>query len=562
MIDRDKVPANTAVLTAADLDHSQSPNLIDALVRTLPGVSLTDQTGNPFQRDLNYRGFSASPVIGTPQGLAIYQNGVRVNEVFGDTVNWDFIPDIAVRTISLVPNNPIFGLNALGGAASIEMKNGFTYEGKEFEVLGGSYGRIQEAAQAGFQEGNVAGYISADLTGDKGWRDYSSSSDLRRVYADFGARGEASEFHLTFSGADNVLGGVSVTPVEMLAQRWSSVFTWPQSTHNQLAFTTASASVSPNDNLTLAANAYFRGFWQNHIDGNNTQAQFCSPGPPLLCFGDAVTPLIGAGGVTVPPGATLGEIDRTATATSSYGGTFQATDTEAIAGHDNHLTGGVSVDAGHVHFSADSELGTIDPNLYVTGTGFIIDQPQGDLAPVSLIALTTYTGVYATDTFDLTPQLALTAGGRFNLAHITLEDQLGTALNSDNSYSRFNPVVGATYKITGNLTAYGGYSEANRAPTPLELGCSDPVRPCLIDSFLISDPPLKQVVSHSFEAGLRGRYDLDGKAGELRWNAGAFTTENTNDIINVASTICSARAISSMPATPGGGASKPASPTG
>jgi outer membrane receptor protein involved in Fe transport len=134
-------------------------------------------------------------------------------------------------------------------------------------------------------------------------------------------------------------------------------------------------------------------------------------------------------------------------------------------------------------------------------------------------------------------RLALTAGGRFNLAHITLEDQFGTALNSDNSYSRFNPVVGATYKITGNLTAYGGYSEANRAPTPLELGCSDPVRPCLIDGFLISDPPLKQVVSHNFEAGLRGRYDLDGKAGELRWNAGAFTTENTDDIINVAGTI-------------------------
>ena len=54
------------------------------------------------------------------------------------------------------------------------------------------------------------------------------------------------------------------------------------------------------------------------------------------------------------------------------------------------------------------------------------------------------------------------------------------------------------------ITAYGGYSESNRAPTPLELGCSNPNQPCLIESFLVSDPPLQQVVSHTYEAGLRG----------------------------------------------------------
>ena len=67
-------------------------------------------------------------------------------------------------------------------------------------------------------------------------------------------------------------------------------------------------------------------------------------------------------------------------------------------------------------------------------------------------------------------------------------------------------MIGATYKITPNVTAYAGYSEANRAPTPLELGCSDPAHPCMIDNFLVADPPLKQVVSHTFEAGLRGSF--------------------------------------------------------
>jgi iron complex outermembrane recepter protein len=104
--------------------------LLDALARGLPGVALGDQTGNQFQRDLNYRGFTASPVIGTPQGLAVYQNGVRINEVFGDIVNWDFIPQNAINRLTLVPSNPIYGLNAIGGALSFEMKNGFTYRAR------------------------------------------------------------------------------------------------------------------------------------------------------------------------------------------------------------------------------------------------------------------------------------------------------------------------------------------------------------------------------------------------------------------------------------------------
>jgi iron complex outermembrane receptor protein len=109
--------------------------------RGLPGLALGDQTGNEFQRDINYRGFTASPVIGTPQGLAVYQNGVRVNEVFGDVVNWDFIPETAINRMTLMPSNPVYGLNALGGALSIDMKNGFTYQGTETELRGGSFAR-------------------------------------------------------------------------------------------------------------------------------------------------------------------------------------------------------------------------------------------------------------------------------------------------------------------------------------------------------------------------------------------------------------------------------------
>jgi iron complex outermembrane receptor protein len=116
------LPGTTDVLTAAHFDHSRSSSLLEGLSTGLPGVTLGDQSGNPFQRDLNYRGFIASPVSGTPQGLAIFQNGIRINESFNDVVNWAFIPETAIQRVSLVSNNPIYGLNAIGGALNIEMK--------------------------------------------------------------------------------------------------------------------------------------------------------------------------------------------------------------------------------------------------------------------------------------------------------------------------------------------------------------------------------------------------------------------------------------------------------
>src|SRR5262249_49284563 len=192
-----KVPANVQTVDAPAFDHAKTPSLTDAMVRSLPGVSLGDQTGNPFQPDINYRGFTASPVIGTPQGLAIYQNGTRINEVFGDTINWDFIPQMAINRMTLAPNNPVYGLNAVGGALTLDMKNGFNYQGIEGELRGGSFGRLGGAAQAGWQKDNLAAYVALDGVREDGCRDFSSFSRLsvflapqRKFGGPGGARGE------------------------------------------------------------------------------------------------------------------------------------------------------------------------------------------------------------------------------------------------------------------------------------------------------------------------------------------------------------------------------------
>ena len=562
-IDRDKVPSNVLTIPGTDLAPTKTPSLLDGMVQSIPFVSLSDQSGNAFQRNLDYRGFSASPVPGTPQGIAVYQNGSRINEAFGDVVNWDLIPEMANARMTLMPNNPLFGLNATGGAMSIEMKNGFTYQGNEAVLRGGSYGRISAGAQSGYQKDNFSAYVAGDTTYDGGWRDFSSSSQIRRMYVDLGAKGDETEFHVSFTGADNKLGGTVATPIEMLTRRWSSVYTWPQTTHLQLAFLQASGKWAPTDTLTLQGNAYFRAYRAAHVDANGSDAQPCDVGGPLdgqLCIGDGVTALNQNVPVfnTLPANSALGEIDRNTTNSNSYGGSLQATSTAQLFEHDNHFVVGTSIDRGHTNFQSSSELGTVDQNFFVTGTGVFIDQPLADLAPVNLGTNNTYVGVYLTDTFDITSQLSFTAGGRYNFAQINLQDLTGTnpLLTSQNQFQRFNPVVGLTYKITPNVSAYAGYSEANRAPTPLELGCSDPAIPCQIDNFLLADPPLKQVVSHTIEGGLRGEFsggsgasaELVTKAPKkadavadsgwrLRWGLSLFRTENSDDIVNIASQI-------------------------
>lgn len=535
----DKVPSAINAVDANQIKRTGSLNVTDALRDNIAGVSISEVTGNPFQPNVEFRGFVASPITGTPQGLAVYQNGVRINEAFSDAVNWDLIPTAAIRSVTLVTNNPAFGLNALGGAINLQMKDGFTYQGAELDVMGGSFGRLQGSAQWGKQvDQNYAIYAALEGLHDNGFRNFSQS-DVRRFYSDVGYKAGDSEFHVNMGVAKNDFGANATAPAELLDKYWGATYTTPQISSNRVGYLNLTAKADATPTWTLEGTAHVRRYEQKIVDGNPTEVDACTADATLLCFRDGATPANGTNGVQLgnpfAPGTILGEIDRSSIRSTSFGVSGQATNTDQLFGHENRFVMGTSYDASVTRYDATAEIGSIGENYVVSGGGLFLG-PTGTIdtgfaGPVSLRTVNQYNGLYALDTFNVTDAFAITGGGRFNVARITLEDQLGTALNGDYTYTRFNPVIGGTYKITPELTAYAGYSEVNRVPTPLELGCADPNNPCLIAAFLVSDPPLKQVVSKTVEAGLRGTKELN--IGTLGWKIGGFRATNYDDILAV-----------------------------
>ena len=549
-LDRDKVPTQTAVLTRDTLSRDGYADTLRALNENIGGLTLDEAQGNPYQPNLIFRGFEASPLVGNAQGLAVYVNGTRFNQPFGDTTNWDLIPDIAIDGIDVSGSNPAFGLNALGGSISVRTKNGFTYQGGQAEILGGSFGRIRGSVQYGKQVGDVAAYFAATGLNEDGWRDHSPSQ-LRQFFGDLGWRNDRSEVHLNVIGAINNMVGNGTTPVQLLAASRSAVFTYPDETRNKYIRVALTGTTEINDLTSIQANAYYSNLSQRTRNGDAAEVESCDDDRTVVCVEDG-PPLTDRAGNNVPNfirnspyftqygirkfrnGGPYSFLNQTATDTNGYGVQAQLTRTGEVFGRSNHFVVGASYDGGATEFTASTSIGGLGLDRGWFGPGIVIDQADGSISPVRVHTANNYYGVFLTDTLDVTSRLAVTASGRFNNANITLRDQIGTDLNGEHSYSRFNPAAGFTYKLLPSLTVYGGYSEANRTPTPAELSCASPAAPCSLTNFFVGDPDLKQVVAHTFEAGLRGRVDSWTNA-TLNWHTGYFHTDSDDDILFVSS---------------------------
>ena len=531
-VDRDRLSDSTQVLGARDINRTGIPGLTGAILANVASATVNDVESNQFQPDILFRGFTASPVAGTPQGLAVYVNGARFNDAFGDTVNWDLIPPAAIKSVAVESSNPVFGLNALGGSVSVHLKNGFEDGPAEITAYGGSFGRRAGIAEFGRQFGAFAVYFAGDVTHDGGFRE-TSASDLYRGYLDLGWREGPGEAHLALTAAHDRLGNPGAAPVEALAANVANIFTAPNVVDNKYVAVNLNGRYQWSDATSLQGVGYFHNLRQYVPNGITEEVAPCGDGSGLLCNSDGsvVTTTGGASVTDFLNGGLYSGLSVQQLQSHAYGVTLQAADQRSLGDHVNRLVAGVSFDGSDSLFSGVQEIGGFDPySREFIGPGVIQDQPSEGINPVRVRSMTRFYGAFFSDLLPLGRDVDLSLSGRFNDAQITLQDELGGPVNGRHSYNRFNPSAGLNYRIAPSAQLYGNYSETNRVPTPQELSCASPAYPCSLLNFFVGDPDLRQVVAHTVEVGVRGTHGADQRA-QLSWNFDLYRTENTNDII-------------------------------
>ncbi len=523
------VPANVQVITASDLDRRPGSPLGDVLASSVTSVHLNEAQNNPFQPDVQFRGFTVSPLLGLSQGVAIYLDGVRANEPFGDTVNWDLLPMNAIASVNVIPgSNPLFGLNALGGALSFETKTGFSHPGHTSRVMSGSFGRQSLEFTSGGARQNLSYFLAANALTEDGWRDHSPTR-LGQFFGNVGWREGVNMLGINVAGGLGRLIGNGPAPIDLLEVDRKAVFTHPDRT------TTRAAMVSVRGSRTLTLGSvdgvfYVRPAKVSTFNGDDTTYGECEDDgfDELLCSDEGKGDL-----VLTPDGTTIpvdddapfdGTNNYSSTRTNGWGGTLQATRLSTGGSRTNRLIVGATFDRAGSRYEADTEVARLDETRGTVGTGLY----DADAA-VRLQSTATHASAYVADFYTLSPRVTLSGSARLTHSRVGLRDGLGDELNGEHAFTRLNPSGGLTVALAPNMAAFASYSLASRVPTPSELGCADPDDPCRLPNAFVADPPLDTVVARSVETGVRGR------ASGLSWSASVFRTAIADDIIFVSS---------------------------
>ncbi|WP_299179009.1 TonB-dependent receptor [uncultured Neptuniibacter sp.] len=558
-IEKSRIAAAVQSANSQEIERSQALNVAEHLRYNFSSVTINEAVNNPYQPDVQYRGFTASPLLGLPQGLSVYVNGIRFNEPFGDTVNWDLLPEGAIESINLFAgSNPVFGQNTLGGALSIKLKNGFDNPGSQTESSIGEDGRFNFEVQTGGNDGEFGYYLIGNYFEEDGWRDHSPT-EVQQGLATLTWRNGDNNIELTAAANNNTMIGNGAAPIDLFAlEGREAIYTQPDQTETNLALFALNGDTWIDDNTQLAGNLFYRrnrvktlngddsDYGLCYVDGDNENPLAAPAGGSVnasLCeaedgleavefrgFDDedslaSIDPALAAD-LVADDELFDGTLNTSETKMESFGLGSQVTFLDDLQGKENQLTVGGSLEYAEIDFQSDTQFAELNneegEDRGVSGIGLFDNESS-----VRLETDVTHVGLYITDTLALNEKLDLTLSGRYNYTRI---DMLGIGeenedLTGKHTFKRFNPAVGLAYQATDNLNVYASYSESSRAPTPAELSCADPDDPCKLPNGFVSDPPLEQVVAKSFEAGVRGQ-----RAG-YQWSAGVFHTTNHDDII-------------------------------
>jgi iron complex outermembrane recepter protein len=462
---REEIPSNVQSITSKDIRESNSLSLTDLMNSKLQSVTVNDYQGNPFQVDVQFRGFTAGPQVGTPQGLSVFLDGIRMNEPFGDTVNWDMIPMNALSRFDVFPgSNPLFGLNTLGGALSMRTKSGFTDAGVEAKYLGGAWGRNQLQLSGGGSIGPVAGFVAMHGFAEDGWRD-NSPSRLRQLFTKQELFIDRLSLAFSMLKVDSDLVGNGLIPLEDYQRRPSSVFSSPDETKNELNQYQWSAMLDVSDTFNISAMSYRRssertGFngdvmedgFEDLDDRTSVSAQYdpycayadndpedyfpdnniplnapCDATPRNSNFQQVRNGANGAAGVSTGPGVVDGTPIAVATRTAlrQAGKGFSLQLNWNLERH--KFMAGASLDQSDTAYRSSQRLGLLDAsrNFYYGSKGYgygqidpIFYAAQNEIEVNNFKGTSKTRSLYFSETWTPVDTLHLSASGRFNITRV------------------------------------------------------------------------------------------------------------------------------------------------
>ncbi len=517
-IEKNKLPYEVQSVNSETVKASNNLNISEFMNENFNGVNINDIQGSPYQADVTYRGSRASAILGAAQGLSVYMDGVRVNEPFGDVVNWDMLPEAAFDNVTLVPgSNPIYGLNTLGGALAFTTKSGLTTQGNELGLSLGSYGRAKVDLTHGSKSSDgYHRFVAASAFNEKGWRDHSNGS-LQNIFVKAGRTQNDTNWDMSFLHGNSKLVGNGLTPSHHFGEgddaatptlyelNRKSIYSYPDETQNNTSLLTFNLQHVLDQHTEFSTTAYLRYGKQKRLGGDVECSDEDGSGE---CDN-----LNGVNGL--PEDEIIGVLRGSDTSQSSFGVSANLT---KIIGN-QQLTAGAAIDASRSKYQAnEAEDCLIGPDRGISNC------PTAAVDSAGVKGSSSSLGVYVSDTISLSKDTFITLAGRYNQS--TVRNTLTGSSEEKFTYRKFNPSLGATHKLTENLTIFGNWAQSNRVPTVIELGCANKLQPCQLPTGLQADPYLKQVVSQTIEGGIRL-----GNTQDYSLAISAYQTNNKDDIL-------------------------------
>ena len=523
---KNMVPANIQTISSEELNKQSGVTVADFMVNNLQGVTVNEIGGNPFQLELNFRGYNATPISGNPQGLSVYIDGIRANQPFSNTVLWDLVPNFAIDNMQMVAgSNPVYGLNTLGGAMSMQTKSGQNFQGKSIDVSAGSWARSSNLVEIGglVSDSNMDYYLGYEHFNENGWRKFSPSH-VNQLFGKLGFESEMSRFELTYTGAHNLLIGNGLTPKDLLGSERDGIHTLEDETKNEYSQLALNMSHFFNEETMMAGNVYYKRSDQATFNGDLND-EFCDEDTH-----DETECTAAQQALSQSDAENLNEgvFNQTNTLQDVFGLNLQTTFDQDWLGRRNQLVAGVSAEYSQIKFKqTGQEVATLSSNGFFAGTLGDVEQSSG------LTGKTKTYGAFVTNTHSVNNRFNINTAVRYNHVQVDNRDTFNgpdssASLTGKHHFERFNPSLGITFQPNEILSTYASYSESSRAPTSIELGCANPDQPCNLPTQMADDPPLHQVVAKTFEGGISGRVTKD-----TSWNMSIYHATNNNDILFV-----------------------------